>query len=87
MSVLDAGSYEPRAGVPYELADTATLTRALQVLRDDGSVKMALQRRFGKYLAEVGSLRDWFRWARPNLAVTGEIEQWVPDGSDGAPPG
>jgi hypothetical protein len=87
IGVLDAGSYEPRAGVPYEPADTATLTRALQVLRGDGSVEVALQRRFGEYLAEAESLRDWLGWARRNLAVTGEVERWAPGGSDAAPPG
>jgi hypothetical protein len=87
IGLLDAGSYEPRAGVPYEPADESTLTSALQVLRGDGGVEVALQRRFGQYLREAESLRDWLAWARRNLAVTGELERWVTGDSKGTPPG
>jgi uncharacterized RmlC-like cupin family protein len=58
IGLLDAGSHEPRAGVPHEPADESTLTSALQILRSDGGVKVALQRRFDQYLQEAELLAD-----------------------------
>lgn len=86
LGLLDAGEYEPRAGVPYT-ADPDTLTRALYVITSNAGVEVAARRRFRAILAEAGGTLSWLDRARDVLGLRGGGDEVDPPPDTDPAPG